>query len=93
MNTIKSIIHGVCQELEVSEEQLKSKSRKRPIAEARFITSKLLRTKKKLPLKAIGRQLKRDHSTIIYHLNTFGNLYLTAPEFAEKFDRCSIAIN
>lgn len=68
------IINGVCNALQVDYDSLKGKNRNNENTEARFIIFKLLREHTVLSFKAIGGLFNRDHSTVIYGVETFKNL-------------------
>jgi len=59
------IINFVCKSYSLSEEELKSKSRKRQIVLARNTAFYLARKHTELSLKAIGERLGRRHSTVL----------------------------
>lgn len=59
------IIDFVCKSYSLSEEELKSKSRKRQIVLARNTAFYLVRKHTELSLKAIGEKLGRRHSTVL----------------------------
>lgn len=69
------IINGVCNALNVDYESLKSKNRSNENAEARFIIFQLLREHIPLKFKAIGALFNRDHSTVMYGVETFCDLF------------------
>lgn len=68
------IINAVCAATIYTEAELKGKCRSRDLSETRMLLMKLLREKGKLSLKAIGRYLNRDHSTVIHGVKTIKNL-------------------
>lgn len=60
-----NIVEFVCKSYSLSEEELKSKSRKRQIVLARNTAFYLARKHTELSLKAIGEKLGRKHSTVL----------------------------
>jgi hypothetical protein len=65
--------------------KLDSRHRARPLVELRFIFFYIARTMR-YDLTTIGKYLKkRDHSTVIHGLTTFGNLYQTNEQFRQKY--------
>ena len=65
---ILAIIHRVCDETKVSVKQIKSKSRKNHIVEARRIAMIHCRYETNASLEMIGEAFNRNHSTVVYHL-------------------------
>lgn len=65
---------------------LSSKSRKRPIVEARMMYAKLMKRHTNLSLTDIGRSIDKDHATIIHYLNNFTWLKKADSNFASQFD-------
>ena len=53
--------------------ELQSRSRNRHLVEIRMMLIKLLKEKLRLSSVRIARILKRDHSTILYHISDFDN--------------------
>lgn len=72
--------------------ELTSKSRKREIVELRFIFYFLAR-RMNYTLKQISTYLKKDHSTVIYGLEMFKNLYETNDNFRTLYYKISNYIN
>jgi len=68
------IINAVCNALDVHFESLAGKNRSNENAEARFIIFQLLRLHTKLSFKQIGKLFNRDHSTVMYGVETFSDL-------------------
>ena len=66
--------------------ELSSKSRKRPIVEARIMYAKLMKRHTKLSLTDIGKSIGKDHATIIHYLNSFSWLKKMDSNFSTKFD-------
>lgn len=82
------IIEVVCKYLNVSEERLTGASRKRELVEGRHIAMAFIRyTNRNLSLKQIGKLFgDRDHSTVIYAVQTYEDLYSTDKSFRKKID-------
>lgn len=59
------ILAAVCAEYQITEEQLRSKSRVREFCDARHTVIGLLRSKSSLTLHKIARIINRDHTTIV----------------------------
>lgn len=65
---------------------IRSQTRYQPIVSARFMLIHYLRMEG-LSLKAIGRALGRDHSTIISSLAKHGDYYFTESLYKSQYDR------
>jgi chromosomal replication initiator protein len=63
---VETILRAVCAEFGVSKEDLLSKKREATISQARQISMFLLREDAGLTVARIGRELERDHSTILH---------------------------
>ena len=83
------IVDFVCEVLNIQRKELLSNSRKRELAEGRFIAIGIMREEKScLSLKSLGRFFGgRDHSTIIYANNIYNNLYGSDKAFTLKVDK------
>jgi chromosomal replication initiation ATPase DnaA len=89
---VNEIIDLVGNILDENVDEIKSLSRKRELAECRYIAIKLIHEYyyPHLSFKAIGRFFKnRDHSTIMTALDTFSDLYDTDKTFKGKYANCS----
>lgn len=84
-NTPEEIIKKVSEILSVDHQKVTSRSRKRELVEARFISSGIIKKMhKNMTLNQIGNMFGgRDHATIIYSLKMFDELY----EFNKTFRR------
>ncbi len=65
------ILEGVCKFFGITREDLLSRSRKKNIILARQALVYLLRNLAQKNLKKIAEFIKKEHSTVIYHLKTF----------------------
>lgn len=63
---VETILRAVCAEFGVSKEDLLSKKREATISQARQIGMFLLREDAGLTVARIGRELERDHSTVLH---------------------------
>jgi chromosomal replication initiator protein len=61
-----SAMKAVSQVFDISEKEIKSRSRKRNIADARFIYCYITKKKLHYTLNAIGSTINRDHSSVIH---------------------------
>jgi chromosomal replication initiator protein len=89
------IITIVCEVTGITELQIKGKSKKREIVEARQIAMVLIRLyNPKMIYKQIGKLFSnRDHSTVMYSLKTVEDLIKTNIAFRQKFQLAENAIN
>lgn len=83
--TADEIIVYICIKYNIQREVLESKLRKREVVVARQICCYFLQKRCKLPLKTIGRLFGgRDHSTVIYAINTINDLMDTQKAFKQE---------
>ena len=68
--SVERIIDAVCEQLQVSREELMSGRRTARIAGARQLAMYLCREETEAPITAIGARLGRDHSTVVHALKT-----------------------
>lgn len=68
---IDKIIQTTCRRWSVTYEEILSRCRKRELCFARMTIGRFLRKYTALSLAEIGKLINRDHSTIIYYLNSF----------------------
>lgn len=68
---IEVILEGICKFFGVSKEEILSASRKKHLVLARQTLIYLLRNFAQKNLKEISAFVKKEHSTVIYHLRTF----------------------
>jgi chromosomal replication initiation ATPase DnaA len=89
MLTIEYIISKTCEELHISESDLKSKSRKKEIVHSKQIVSVLSKLNTPSTLKSIAIELGgMHHSSIINHLKNFETDYLyNYKGFRDNFDK------
>jgi chromosomal replication initiation ATPase DnaA len=83
---VSTIIESVCETLQIPKYCLVGRSSKRELAEARFIACDLIRLRyPKATLTSIASLFDRDHSTIIYALNTCEALLDYNKPFQRKY--------
>ena len=88
------IIDLILNEYSLTVETIKSKSRVKPLPEARFICYELIKYNTELSLKSIGKIFSgRDHSTIINGLKAVSDWKHTDVEFRQKFLYLETLIN
>lgn len=83
---IELIIEAVCKGFGVTKEEIFSLSRKRNCSIARQAVIYLLRHMGKKNIKEISHILKKEHSTIIYHLKSFERKLNENRAFRMQFD-------
>lgn len=74
MNNFKIIESTVCEALGVTPDALRSKCRKRELAECRFWIWYFSRMYTRMSLIKMGAEYQRDHSTVIYGLSVIDAL-------------------
>lgn len=86
--TVEDIQKIVADVFDVTEEQLRGKTRKAEIVIARQTAMYLTKEMTQLPLKTIGSQFGgRDHSTVIYACQIISDQLANNDRFREKYDR------
>ncbi|MCB9232880.1 MAG: chromosomal replication initiator protein DnaA [Bacteroidia bacterium] len=85
--SIEAIQKLVCEHLNVEQELLKAKTRKREIVQARQISMYFAKELTKSSLKTIGLHFGgRDHSTVIHAVQTVNDLISIDKEFRRNID-------
>lgn len=84
-SVVPCILDEVTKETGVSVEQMKSPALKHELMNARFYAYRILSDYTLLSITAIGRLLNREHSTILYGLKRFDDLYFSDRAFREKY--------
>ncbi len=86
--TVEDIQKIVADIFDVTEEQLRGKTRKQEVVIARQTAMYLTKELTRLPLKTIGSQFGgRDHSTVIYACQIVVNQISGDDKFREKYER------
>lgn len=65
-STMDAVLHAVCTEFGISKDCLLSTDRSAPVSQARQVAMLLLREDAGLTVECIGRELGRDHSTVLH---------------------------
>lgn len=89
----KDALQIICEQIGVTEDEVKGRSRKRDYVIARHIfcfVSHLYYNKR---LTQIGRILNRDHSSVIHAIKAVCNEQETNTDFKKTFERICYAIN
>ncbi|WP_414712987.1 helix-turn-helix domain-containing protein [Sphingobacterium sp. UBA6645] len=82
------IVYTVCELLNVTQGEIASKSRLRKLSVARCLISYFLRRDTSMSLLEIGQVFGgRDHSTVIYQINQYKDLYATDKHFRSLADK------
>lgn len=68
--TTTTILNVVCYRMNVSVEDIRSSVRSRKLAEARKVFAYVCRKLTRTPLHIIGKEINKDHSSIIYGVKT-----------------------
>ncbi len=85
--TIEQIHEVVCDQFQVDPEQVRSKTRKREVVQARQLTMFLAKHCTNSSLKQIGKYFSgRDHSTVIHANQAVQNLMETDRQFKEQVE-------
>ncbi len=85
-DTVERILKKVSEKKGVSVEDIKSKKRNKEIAMARHISAYLIRNLTNMSLPAIGKELCRDHSTIISSISFIEEEVENNPSFKLELD-------
>jgi len=86
--TINYIINVVCDEMETSQADFFTSSRKRNVVQARQLSMHLAKKYTKSSLNVIGEQCGgKDHATVIHALKTVANLLETDKQFRTLADK------
>ena len=86
------VIELCCDTLGISAYLLESKSKKANVSECRMIIAKELR-EFGFSLQSIGLIMSRHHSSIVYSLNKYNDLYQYDAAFRIKADCCAAVVN
>jgi len=82
--TSQEIINNVCEKLNITNEEIKSKCRKRHIVEARSVALYLIRKKTDLSLKRIGLLFNCNHATVLQAVRKIDEWLIYDKAFKEK---------
>ncbi len=77
---VDTILRAVCTEFGVTKDDLLSKKREATISHARQITMYLLREDAGLSVARIGRELERDHSTVLHGCKRIDSSLVTSDD-------------
>lgn len=79
---IKTILEFYC----ISKEELRSRSRKPLLVEARQMLHYFLKQKENLSLSACGRETHRGHATVLNSLRRFEQYRETEPSYRKRIN-------
>lgn len=83
--TPQKVIMAIEMVLGYSEEEIKDKTRKREIVEARQIFFSIIKKNTKMSLSSIGKLCRKDHATVLHSIKTVENLCETDKSFLKKY--------
>lgn len=84
--TEQKLITSFCNITEISLEELRSKSRKKEVRQARQILMRLIKFNfPELSLKKIGYIFKHDHATVLHSIRVIQNMIETDKEFKNYY--------
>lgn len=89
---IDTVVFNTCEQYNITVDQIKSKSRKGPIAIPRLLTMHILRKNTLLSLKEIGDVFSRDHTTVINAIKSTNNMLETDSDFKEEYQKLIIKL-
>ena len=81
--TAENVLNCVCEFYKIKKEDLLGSNRRAELVKARQICCYLMYDILNLPLVTIGKQLNRDHATVIYSKNKIGDLIGKNPSIAK----------
>lgn len=86
-SNLETIMTAVINETGISEDKMKGIDKHRMVVEARQMAMKLIRYyEPKFTLKKIGEFFNRDHSTVIYAIDTANDLIKYDRTYRQKFN-------
>jgi len=92
-HTLDEIIDLVCNAYGVSRDELGGRSRKQRIVRPRQIAMYLCRRYSEASLKEIGRQLSRDHSSVMYSIDAVEKRILERPQLRYELETLAARIS
>lgn len=87
------IIDAICQYKGVDEQTLKTKLRKRPNPECRFLIFYFLRAYTLGSFNAIGTMFNRDHTSVIHGVKAVEDLMFSDRSFKHDVEHLTLIIN
>lgn len=78
------ILKFICERLNVNVVDIRGSSRKREVVEVRHIYCHICKRITKYSLDVIGREINRDHATVIHGNKTIQNLSTYDPQIKKK---------
>ncbi len=85
--TPEQILELVSKKLLIPIEDLKLRTRKQDIVDARRICIHLIKDQGDLSLEKIGKIFKQDHATVLHALRTYDALIINNKEFRNKANK------
>lgn len=87
LRTAEGYLNKVCNEFNLTTKQLRGRSRKREIVDARSILMHLLYMRLNMTSTEAGKYLNRDHSTVLYNCKKVNNLMDVDRDFKELVNK------
>lgn len=84
--TIEKILKVVCDVLNVSLQDMKTRSRTRELVEARQLAWMTIRITLRTTCVAMGDLFNRDHTSVLHGIKTMTNLIQNDPSLFDKFN-------
>ena len=75
-----------CKRVDITKEQLFSKSRKRDLVEKRMVLSYTLRKSLGMTYQQIGKVLNKNHASILYSVKNIENFLIVYPHIRELYN-------
>tara|TARA_R100001594_G_scaffold50196_2_gene83306 strand:- start:709 stop:1161 length:453 start_codon:yes stop_codon:yes gene_type:complete len=75
-STINEFIDDFCEQHNITITSLQSKTKRRDVADKRKMLSYFLRNKVGLTFEEVGKIMKKDHSTIVFHVKSVEDFLL-----------------
>ncbi|MCC7289715.1 chromosomal replication initiator protein DnaA [bacterium] len=83
------VIDAVCEVFDVTQKEIKGKSRTSYLARARQVIMYLLREELQLPLEKVAKEVNRkDHTTVLHACEKIGEMIEKEVRFKEKIEKC-----
>ena len=85
-DSLKDYFEDYCKEVDITVNQLISKSRKRDLVEKRMVLMYTLRKSVGMTYHSIGGALQKDHASVIYAIKTIEDFIKVYPHIQRQYD-------